>query len=91
MIVNPVFIKSGKVLNSSEKQKNRSQMSQIASQETQTSDLFKRREIFWTCAKKPAKSLGRVYSDKWQLSLEQKLNKNHFGSFIQGLNLLGHG
>ena len=38
-------------------QKNRSKMSQSASQNIQTTNLFKtkRQESFWTCAKKPAK------------------------------------
>ena len=40
-------------------------MSQTASQETQTSNLFKRQENCWKCAKKPAKLNNlSVYSDK---------------------------
>ena len=42
-------------------------MSQIVSQETQTSNLSKRRENCWTCAKKHAKLNNlTVYSDKGQ-------------------------
>ena len=47
MIVNPVFSKSGKGLNFilEIKQINRPKTFQTASQETQTSNLFERREI----------------------------------------------
>mgnify|MGYP001794063822 CR=1 FL=1 len=59
MIMNPVFSKSGKVLNSILKNQieNQSKMSPSAAQEIQTSNLFKKREDLWTCAKKLAKSL----------------------------------
>ena len=58
----------------------KSNMSQAASQKIQTSNLFNRRENCWTCAKKPAKLNN---SDKGQLSLEQKRNKNNFGWYRQ--------
>ena len=61
-------------------------MSQTASQETQTSNLSERRENFWMCAKKPAKLNNlSLFLNKWQLSLEWKLNKNHFDLYIQWL------
>ena len=47
-------------------------------------NLAERRENVWTSAKKPAKLNNlSLYSDKWQLSLEYKLNKNNFDSHIQ--------
>ena len=55
-------------------------------QETHTSNLFERRGSFDLCqyvgSKSPPNRLN-IYPDKWQFSLESKLNKNHFYSYIQ--------
>ena len=69
MTVNPEFSKSCKLLNSilKIKQKNRSKMSQSASQETQTSNcLMKRLEHFWGRLRQ--KALQTLINDNFRWS-----------------------